>query len=606
MVGACGFEGRNFAILCRVFGVDTRNGFCVFCRVDEFKVLHLVIDGGNGGIKGGVLCLEVCDRLGMPVGLRLKGRYTALMVGQLVRVPGQLLSIRRDEFTVRNLCRFGAVRLSGQGGIGGVGLGIESVKPPFGGRGASFQSVKPPVLLHVLLLDVGNSVRVLGNFGLIFGKVCPESVGNRGEPFDSRMVIGDFIMKYGQLCGVVFELFRVLCQLLGVDSDACGVVLNVLSVPCNVLRDLGQGCGLCVVDRLDGRKPCILLPVFRLNGRNVRVVGRNLPLKVSVLRFECGNVLDRLSLTGLKVRDSRVGVVYALCESIHPGDSGRNRVFHLCVILVILGDFIPELLVIRCKPRHLLGQVFHLIFVLFDLCIICTGERPVSRILNVNAGRHGTLRSIGLALIGDDSQGLIAPFRVPLDGVSELRDVTRPDGPGRPPARGRGRRRTRRARGATGVRTAGMTLTARRVRRGFDGKRMTILIMCHIDKAPSLVILDDEVAVLRFSNVSTSVEGEPLPVSRDISAETPGVGQPEPHEMHHFVDHCRKVFVCPLDKPPVFKVPVVETVVNTVLCIGQGFRGLIQGGNIAAVRVQPFRELFNERLQALNLAHHPS
>ena len=596
MVGACSLKGRNFAVLLRVLGVETRNGFCVLLRVDEFKVLHLVVNGGNGSFKVGVLGFEVCDVLRVAVGLSFQSSDTALMVGQLISVPGQLLRVGGDKLPVCQLCRFGAVRLSGEGGVGGVGLGIECIKTPFGGGGAFFESVKPPVLLNVLLLNVGDCVRVLGDFGLIFGEVGPESVGDRGKPFDSRMVIGNFLMQNGKLCGVVFELCGVLRQLLGINGNVCRVVLNVRGIPGDVLRVLGDSSGLCIVDSLDCVQPCVLLPVLRLNGRNVRVIGSNLPLKVSVLRFECGNVLHRLSLPGLKVRDSRVGVVHALCQSVHPGDGGRHGVLHLRVVLVILGDFVPEFLVIRCKPRNLFGQVFHLIFVLFDLCIICTGQRPVAFILDVDTGRHGTLGSIGLALIGDDSQGLISPLSVPFDGVSELRDVPRPDVHRRPAPRGRGRRRTRRARGTAGVRTAGMTLTARCERCRLDGERMTILFVCHIDKAPSLVILDNEMTILRFGDVCTGIKGKPLPVSGDISAEAPGVGQPKPHKMHHFIHHCRKVFVCPLNEPPVLKVPAVETVVDTVLCIGQGFCSLIQSGDITAVRVQPFRKLFHERL----------
>ena len=438
-------------------------------------MLYLVVNGGNGCILSGVLCLDVGDVLFVGGVVCLKSRDTALMVGKLIRMPGQLLSIGGDEFPVCQFCRFGAVCLRRQSGIGGIGLIIECIETPFGSRGAPFQSVEPPVLLYVLLLDMGDSVRVLGDFCFVFGKVCPESVGHRGEPFDCGMVVCDFLMKDGKLCRVVFELFRVFCQLLRIDCDVRGVVLNVLSVPCDVLRVLGQGCGLCIVDRLDGREPGILLPVFCLKCRDVRIIRRNLPLKVRILRFECGDVGNSLSLPGLKVRNRRVGVVYALCKSVHPGDSGRNRVLHLRIVLVILGDFLTKLPVIRCKPRNLFRQVFHLIFVLFDLCIVRASQRPVSLILDVNAGRHRTLRSVGLSLIGDDSQGLIPTLSVPVNRLCKLRDIPRPDVLRRPTARGRGRSRTRRARGMAGV-----AFAARCIRCRLNRERMTILIVCHI------------------------------------------------------------------------------------------------------------------------------
>ena len=348
---------------------------------------------------------------------------------------------------------------------------------------ALFQFVQPAVLLNVLFLNVGDCVAVGLNLCLILGKVGPETIGHTGEAFDSLMVCRDFLMlggktalMVGQLCGMVGQLVRVL-------GDVRGIVLNILGILGNVGGVLGDAGIVALELGVDTVQPGILFGVLCLNGRNIAVVAGDLPLQILVLGVQVGQLLSVLGGGGLQTVYFGLGGRHALGQSVNAGFVLGHGVFHLGIVLGELVDFLPEFGVVRRKTGDLRRQVFHLVFVLLHLRIICAGLGPVPLVGDINAGAHVALARVAFAVVGHDGEGFIGAVNVPFDGVGKnghiptanvLRRGTRPTG-------NRGAGRHRGMMGPTRARPTGAGVS-RSKGCGFDGET-TVFLATHVENS---------------------------------------------------------------------------------------------------------------------------
>ena len=566
------------------------------------QIFGQMLDGigvaGDCGILRGVLGLDIRDSLLVGGVVTLKRGNPLLMVCQLGGMGRQLCGVLGNQLAVCQLCGLGAVDFSGQRGIGVVGLGVQPIQTALGIGGTLFQLVKPSVLLNVLLLNVSDCVTVSLNLCLILGKVRPETIGNTGEAFNGLMVCRDFLMlggktalMVGQLCGMVGQLVRVL-------GDVRGIVLNILGILGNVGGVLGDAGIVALELGINAVQPGILLGVLGLKGGNVVVIAGNLPLKILVLGVQVGNLGGVLGGGGLQTVDFGFGGRHTLGQSVNAGFVLGHRVFHLGVVLGELVDFLPEFRVVRRKAGDLRRQVFHRVFVLLHLRIICAGLGPVPLIGDINAGAHVALARVAFAVVGHNGKGFIGAVNIPFDGVGENGNIPTAD------VLRRGARPTgnRGMMGAARARPTGAGVS-RSKGRGFDGE--TAIFLATHSETPFL-IGDDKVAVFRFGDIGAGVEGQPPPVIRDVCTEVPVRGQPEPDKPHHFTDHSRQIFVCPFDELFVLEIAAVQTVVDALLCFGKVSHCGVKRGNIAALRFLPFGNALHQSGQALNLGDHPT
>ena len=572
------------------------------------QIFGQMLDGigvaGDCGILRGVLGLDIRDSLLVGGVVTLKRGNPLLMVCQLGGMGRQLCGVLGNQLAVCQLCGLGAVDFSGQRGIGVVGLGVQLGEVGFGLFTALFQFVQPAVLLNVLFLNVGDCIPVCLDFRLILGKVRPETIGNTGEAFNGLMVCRDFLMlggktalMVGQLCGMVGQLVRVL-------GDVRGIVLNILGILGNVGGVLGDAGIVALELGVDTVQPGILLGVLGLKGGNVVVIAGNLPLKILVLGVQVGNLGGVLGGGGLQTVDFGFGGRHTLGQSVNAGFVLGHRVFHLGVVLGELVDFLPEFRVVRRKAGDLRRQVFHRVFVLLHLRIICAGLGPVPPIGDINAGAHVALARVAFAVVGHNGKGFIGAVNIPFDGVGENGNIPTADvlRRGTGPTGNRGPGRHRGMMGAARARPTGAGVS-RSKGRGFDGE--TAIFLATHSETPFL-IGDDKVAIFRFGDIGAGVEGQPPPVSRDVCTEVPVRGQPEPDKPNHFTNHAGKILVGPLQKLAVLKVTGIQTVVDALLCFGKVSHCGVQRGNIAALRFLPFGNALHQSGQALNLGDHPT
>ena len=381
---------------------------------------------GNRGILLGVLGLDIRDILFVGGVVTFQSRNAGFMVCQLggmgCQLGGmgcQLCGVLGNELSVCQLCGLGAVDFLGQGRIGCIGLGVQTIQTALGGGGAPFQRIQPSVLLNVLLLNVSDCIPVGLDLCLVLGKVRPEPVRHAGKAFDSLMICRDFLMLGGKTALMVGQLFSMVGQLVRVHGNLRRVVLNVLDVLGNIGGVLGDTGIMALELGIDTVQPGILLGVLCLKGGNVIIIAGNLPLKFLVLGVKVGNFGGVLGGRGLKRIDFRFSSSDTLGQRIHAGLVLGHRVFHLRVVLGELVDFLPEIGIVRCKAGDLRGKVFHLVFVLLHLRIVCASLGPIPGVGNVNAGANVALAGVALAIVGDNGQALVRAVIVPFNGVCE-------------------------------------------------------------------------------------------------------------------------------------------------------------------------------------------
>ena len=467
-----------------------------------------------------------------------------------------------------------------------------------------FQFVQPSILLNVLLLNVGDCIPVGLNLCLVLGKVSPEPIGYTGKTLNGLMVCRDFLMLGGKTALMVCQLCGMVGQLVGVRGNVCGIVLNILGILGNVGSVLCNACVVALELGVDTVQPGIMLGVLCLKGGNVAVIAGDLPLQILVLGVQVGNLGGVQGGRGLQPVDFGLGSRHALGQSVNTGRILGHSVFHLRVVLGELVDFLPEFRVVRRETGDLRRQVFHLVLILLHLRIICACLGPISRIGDIHAGAHVALAGVAFAVVGHNGKGFVGAVIVPLNGVCENRHIPGADilRRGTRPTGNRGPGRHRRVMGAARARPTGAGVS-RRKGCGFDGET-TIILATHI-KTPFL-IGDDKMTILGLGDIGAGVESQPAPICRDISTEMPVRGQTKPDKTHHLSNHAGKVFIGPLQKLTVFKVTVVQTVVDTLLSGGKVRHCGIERGDVAALRFLPFGNALHQSCQALNLGDHPT
>ena len=446
------------------------------------QIFGQMLDGigvaGDCGILRGVLGFDICNLLLVGGVVTLKRGNPLFMVCQLGGMGRQLCGVLGNQLAVCQLCGLGAVDFSGQRGIGVVGLGVQLGEVGFCLFTALFQFVQPAVLLNVFLLNVGDCITVGFNLCLILGKVRPETIGHTGEAFDSLMICRDFLMLGGKTALMVGQLCGMVGQLVSVLGDVRGIVLNVFGILGNVGSVLGDAGIVALELGVDTVQPGIMLCVLCLKGGNVAVIAGNLPLQILVLGVQVGNLGGVLGGRGLQTVDFGLGSRHALGQSVNTGLILGHSVFHLRVVLGELVDFLPEFRVVRRETGDLRRQVFHLVFVLLHLRIICASLGPVPRIGDIHARAHVALAGVAFAVVGHNGKGFIGAVNIPFDGVGKnghiptadvLRRGTRPTG-NRGPGRHRGMMRPA---GAGVSRSKGC---------GFDGET-TVFLATHVENS---------------------------------------------------------------------------------------------------------------------------
>ena len=432
----------------------------------------LGFDIGNGLLVGGVVTFQ--------------SRNAGFMICQLGGMGCQLCGVLGNELSVCQLCGLGAVDFLGQGRIGCIGLGVQTIQTALGGGGALFQCIQSAVLLNVFLLNMRDCIPVGFNLSFVLGQIRTKGRDIGSVALDGRVIVRDFLMLGGQPRFMVFQLFGMVGQLVRVHGNLRRVVLNVLDVLGNIGGVLGDTGIMALELGIDTVQPGILLGVLCLKGGNVIIIAGNLPLKFLVLGVKVGNFGGVLGGRGLKRIDFRFSSSDTLGQRIHAGLVLGHRVFHLRVVLGELVDFLPEIGIVRCKAGDLRGKVFHLVFVLLHLRIVCASLGPIPGVGNVNAGANVALAGVALAIVGDNGQALVRAVIVPFNGVCENGNVptahilgrgTRPTG-NRGPGRHRGTRATRPTRaGVSG-----------RERRGLDGIA-TIILATHVENSFQYLII---------------------------------------------------------------------------------------------------------------------
>ena len=368
--------------------------------------------------------------------------------------------------------------------LGVLGLDIRDIL--FVGGVVTFQCIQSAVLLNVFLLNMRDCIPVGFNLSFVLGQVRTKGRDIGSVALDGRVIVRDFLMLGGQPRFMVFQLFGMVGQLVRVHGNLRRVVLNVLDVLGNIGGVLGDTGIMALELGIDTVQPGILLGVLCLKGGNVIIIAGNLPLKFLVLGVKVGNFGGVLGGRGLKRIDFRFSSSDTLGQRIHAGLVLGHRVFHLRVVLGELVDFLPEIGIVRCKAGDLRGKVFHLVFVLLHLRIVCASLGPIPGVGNVNAGANVALAGVALAIVGDNGQALVRAVIVPFNGVCENGNVptahilgrgTRPTG-NRGPGRHRGTRATRPTRaGVSG-----------RERRGLDGIA-TIILATHVENSFQYLII---------------------------------------------------------------------------------------------------------------------
>ena len=262
----------------------------------------------------------------------------------------------------------------------------------------------------------------------------------------------------------------MVCQFPGIDCDVCGIVLNVLDGLSDICRVLSDACIMAFKFDIKAIKTGILCSVLGLQCGNIAVVAGNLPLQVLVLGMKVCKFGGMLGGGGLHLVNFRLGSRNTLCKIIDPRVVFGDGVFHLGVVLVVLGNFFPKLGVVGRKARDLRRKVFYLVAVLFDLCIVCTGLCPIPLVGDIDTG--GDVAPAGIALVGmgDDSQRFIAFVNIPFQRVGKNRHIPTAD-----VLRWGALRSKRRARRSGRARRVRVT-TAWCKGCGFDGVRVTMLV----------------------------------------------------------------------------------------------------------------------------------